>query len=56
MSQHHPWWMGVLHASTHHARHGSKLGAWVTIFIGFALAPLLIGIPIMIYGFAMLLK
>ncbi len=34
----------------HAANHGSKLGAVLLIVVGFFMAPLLIGIPLMILG------
>jgi len=49
----HHWLHGAHHAA-HAASKGSKLGAVILIVIGFFLAPMLIGIPMMIYGFIQL--
>ena len=51
MSNH---WIHGAHHAANAASKGSKLGAVVLIIIGFFLAPMLIGIPLMIYGFVLL--
>lgn len=37
-----------------HGNKGDKGGAWVLIIIGIFLAPMLVGIPMMLYGFYLL--
>jgi hypothetical protein len=39
-----------VHAAHHASKHGGKAGAVVLIIIGFFLAPMLIGIPLIIWG------
>jgi hypothetical protein len=53
----HNHWIHALHTA-HNAEHRGegKAAAWAYIVIGFFMAPLLIGIPIMIYGFYKLAK
>jgi len=47
-------WMHMAGHAGHAANHGSKLGAVLLIVVGFFMAPLLIGIPLMILGFVKL--
>lgn len=42
-------WLHAAHVAAHEKKH-PKLAGLGLIFIGFFLAPMLIGIPIMIYG------
>ena len=51
----HHWWVHAVHAAGHEKK-DSKLAALILIVIGFFFAPMLIGIPIMIWGFYKLLK
>lgn len=52
----HQWWQHLLHGA-HRGEHDSpKLAAVIYIIVGFFFAPMLIGIPIMLYGFYKLLK
>ena len=56
MSNH---WMHLFHAAnhgTHDKGIGGKVAAVFLIIIGFFFAPVLFGIPIMIYGFYRLFK
>lgn len=50
------WWARAAGAAAKHSRKNKndKSGAWVLIIIGFFLAPVMIGIPIMMYGFYLL--
>jgi hypothetical protein len=51
----HHWWH-LLH-SAHHGEHDSpKLAAVLYIIVGFFFAPMLIGIPILLYGLYKLFK
>jgi len=55
MSHHH--WLHGLHAAQHESHRGNHKAAGLAyIVVGFFMAPLLIGIPIMCYGFYKLLK
>ena len=47
MSSH---WLHAAHAAAHEKEH-PKIAGVMLIVIGFFLAPMLVGIPIMIYGF-----
>lgn len=47
MSNH---WMHWASHAGHAANHGSRFGAVLCIIIGFFFAPMLIGIPILIFG------
>ena len=48
------WWARTAGMAAKQGRKGNKSGAWVLIIIGFFLAPMLIGVPIMMYGFYLL--
>lgn len=49
------WWIhGAAHAA--HNKSNPKLAGIILIVIGFFLAPMLIGIPLMIFGFVKLFK
>jgi hypothetical protein len=50
----HDWQRHVIHAAAHDK--DSKLGAIVLIVMGFFFTPMLIGIPIMLFGFYRLCK
>jgi hypothetical protein len=52
----HQWWHHALHAARHNEHKNAKASAVVYIVIGFFFAPMLIGIPIMLYGFYKLSK
>jgi hypothetical protein len=52
----HPLWFQLSHVAGHSANHGSKAGAAMLIVVGFCLAPVMIGIPLVILGIAKLLK
>ena len=46
----HQWWQQLLHGA-HRGEHSSpRTAAVVYIVVGFFLAPMIIGIPILIYG------
>lgn len=55
MSNHH--WAHALHAAHRESERGNHKGAaWIYIIVGLFMTPILIGIPIMIYGFYKLAK
>lgn len=49
-------WQQLLHGAAHSRHKSPKTAAIVMIVVGFFMAPMLIGIPIMIYGFYLLSK
>lgn len=49
-----PWWAYMVKSAAKHGNKGDKGGAWVLIIIGLFLAPMLVGIPMMLYGFYLL--
>jgi len=53
MSNHNNHWLHLAHVATHDK---SKGGAYGLIIVGFFMAPMLIGIPLMIMGFYRLFK
>jgi len=53
----HHWWTHAVHAAHREGEKGNnKLAAVVFIVVGFFFAPMLIGIPLMLYGFYKLCK
>ena len=50
----HNWWLHGAHHAAHAKGKESKLGGIILIVIGIFFAPMLIGIPIMIFGFVKL--
>lgn len=57
MAHHHQPWLHLLHAA-HHASHRGhhKAAGLLYMVIGFFLTPILIGIPLMLYGALKLAK
>ena len=53
---HRHWWTLLGQHAMREANAGSKFGAIVLIIIGLFLAPMLIGIPIMVWGFIKLVN
>ncbi len=51
----HQWWH-LLHGARHGEHKSPKLAAFVYIIVGFFFAPMLIGIPILLYGIYLLCK
>jgi hypothetical protein len=52
----HQWWQHAFHAAHKGEKDNSKLAAVVYIVVGFFFAPMLIGIPLLIYGVYKLCK
>jgi hypothetical protein len=52
----HHWWQHMLHTARHGEHKSPKSAAVVYIVIGFFFAPMLIGIPILLYGVFLLCK
>ena len=53
----HHLWFHLIHGAQHQSRRGNHKGAGLMyVIIGFFTAPLLIGIPIMLYGFCKLMR
>ncbi|HMO13341.1 MAG TPA: hypothetical protein PKD64_06335 [Pirellulaceae bacterium] len=50
----HQWWTHAVHKAGHAKGKDRKVGGCFLIIIGFFFAPLLFGIPIMIWGFVKL--